>query len=239
MNIKSFEEGFNQLQLLINQLGLLNALLYISNRLTSKIPCGLSFNKYYFVLQSLNTLPLLPEGRGKRFQIRELKADDLSSHPCPRPQVVLTDRYHQGAVCLAAYKDEEFAGCLWYTKAHYQEDELRALYRFPSSDFVWDFDVYVEPKYRLSPVFLKLWDEASSRLIAQRYRGSLSRISAFNPMSLSSHKRMGTRVLGWAVFVRLHSLQLTLSSMAPFCHLSCHDLSFPKFDFQSFNLRES
>lgn len=239
MNIKSFEKGFNQFKLLIKQLDLVNALLYVSNRLASKLPCGLSFNKYYFVLQSLNPLPLLPEGRGKSFQVRELKADHLSSHPCPRPQAVLADRYKQGAVCLSAYKDELFTGCLWYIKSQYQEDEVRALYQFPSSDCVWDFDVYVEPKYRLSPVFLKLWDETSSRLLAEGYCGSLSRISAFNPMSLSSHKRMGTKVLGWAVFVKLHSIQLTVSSMAPFCHLSFHDLSFPTFDFQSFKLRES
>ncbi|MDD2759554.1 MAG: hypothetical protein PHH11_04605, partial [Methylomonas sp.] len=95
-----------------------------------------------------------------------------------------------------------------------------------------DFDVYVEPKYRLSPTFLKLWDEASARLLREGVSWSLSRISAFNTMSLSSHKRMGAKIIGWAVFFQMAGIQLTISSLKPFLHISLSNASLPTFEFQ-------
>lgn len=219
------------LQQLVIQLGVLNAGLYTANRLAWLLPVAISLNKYYFVVQSLSEQPLLPIGKGRRFRVVELSVDDLNMHPCPRPVAVLADRYAQGALCLTAFKEQEFAGCLWYIDSAYQEDEVRCDYRLPPQ-VVWDFDVYVEPKYRLTPVFLKLWDEASVKLTQNGYLWSLSRISAFNSSSLFSHKRMGARIFAWAVFIRFGTMQLAISSLQPFFHLSFAETSRPVFKFQ-------
>jgi hypothetical protein len=79
--------------------------------------------------------------------------------------------------------------------------------------------------------FLKLWESASFRLIDEGYHWSLSRISAFNPNSLSSHKRMGARIIGWAVFVKMGGNQLAISSIKPFVHFSGSELTWPVFKF--------
>lgn len=209
-------------------MGWINAALYLMNRATSTFTDKFHFNKYYFVMQLLSDQPTLPKGKGLQISVVELSADTYP-HPCPRPQAVIDERYGQGATCLAAYKGEEFAGCLWYCKNQFKEDEVRCLYQFTPSQAVWDFDVYVEPKYRLSPVFLKLWDTASAKLTQEGYDRSLSRISAFNPMSLSSHKRMGAKILGWAVFIRILAAQITLASVSPYLHISFSGTSFPVF----------
>jgi hypothetical protein len=214
---------------LANQLGGVNAILYLANRVVSTLPIDFSIKKYYFAAQFLSKDSFLPENRGKLLRVVEHSPSIMENHPCPRPANVIADRYSQGAVCLVAYKADEFAGCLWYSKSRYREDEVRCLYEIVSLQSVWDFDVYVEPKFRLSPVFLKLWDYASNKLICEGYSWSLSRISAFNAISLASHKRMGARIFGWAVFFRVGNVQLSISSLRPFLNVSFSEASYPVF----------
>ncbi|WP_367154465.1 hypothetical protein [Methylomonas sp. HYX-M1] len=216
----------------VSQIGLVDTLLYAFKRIVCSLSNVVDFDKYYFVSQRLNNAPLLPEGKGKSFDIVEITSDSAPSHPCPRPVEVIKDRYQQGAKCLAVFKLQEFCGCLWFVSTEYKEDEFRCRYRLPNTA-VWDFDVYVDPKYRFSPAFLKLWDEASFRLCSEGYKCSISRISAFNPVSLSSHKRMGAVEIGWACFLKIKSLQFSLASIKPYVHLSWRDEAMPVFNIQT------
>jgi len=229
-----------RLNKLVQELGYFNGAFYLINRLATKLKLTHFLTKYYLVAQPLGMQAFLPKGRGKNLAVIELPSD-LQPHPCPRPATVIADRYQQGAVCLAAYKANEFAGCLWYLKHQYREDEVRCVYKLGSEHAVWDFDVYVEPKFRLSPVFLKLWDSASEKLSNDGVGWSFSRISAFNTQSLSSQKRMGALVVGWAVFMRLGFMQLAVASLYPYFHISLSENKFPSFTLQlpNFNATES
>lgn len=220
-----------QLKHTIKSFGWVDSIFYIVNRLASIINIDLFFNKYYFVAQSLRAEQSLPSGKGKDLLVEWLSLSTIESNPCPRPYHVLQDRYSQGSECLAVFKGDVFAGCMWYVKSRYKEDEVRCLYELPAHQAVWDFDVYVDPKFRLSPVFLKLWDVASARLVDEGVGWSFSRISAFNTMSLSSHKRMGAIIVGWAVFIRFGNIQMTVSTLSPCFHLSFSDASYPIFKF--------
>ena len=226
-----YQKVKQQWRRLCSQMGFIDSLFYLANRILGFISSSCSLSKYYFVSQGLSKQPLVPNGKGKQLRVVELSSEWTESHPCPRPTSVIADRYEQGTVCLTAYKADEFAGCLWYAKSHYKEDEVRCLYELPAKQVVWDFDVYVVPKFRLSPVFLKLWDTASARLVQEGVEWSFSRISAFNPMSLSSHKRMGANIVGWAIFVRMGTIQFAFSSLKPFLHVSFSDASYPTFKF--------
>ncbi len=210
------------------QLGIVNTILFAINRILILSPFSFKVIKYYFAAQKLSSQPLLSGNRGSKFRVLEIDRND-KNNPCQRPESVIKDRYNQGANCLVAYKNTEFAGCLWYIKNRYKEDEVNCLYELPANDSVWDFDVYVEPKFRLSPVFLKLWDYTSDKLIKENRHWSLSRISAFNPNSLFSHKRMGAVIIGWAVFICLGAIQVTIANVSPFFHVSFGKASFPVF----------
>jgi len=48
----------------------------------------------------------------------------------------------------------------------------------------------------------------------------MSRISAFNKGSLTSHQKLGTRLLGSALFFVIGSRQLMLATVSPFIHVS-------------------
>lgn len=218
----------NKIYNLKRALGAVNAGLYLVKSLFSRSFLPIKLIKYYFVAQKLSSESILPSNRGRNISVKEFSSY-TENNPCPRSADVIKQRYDQGAVCFSAFKSDEYCGSLWYIKHQYKEDEVNCLYQLDNADAVWDFDVYVEPKFRLSPVFLKLWDEASRRLVDEGYNWSLSRIDAFNVASMSSHKRMGAETLGSATFICFGPVQLTISNILPFIHFSLGPNKFPVF----------
>lgn len=138
--------------------------------------------------------------------------DPLAS-ALPRPPAVNQQRWAQGAVCHLAAVKGAFAGTIWIQRGAYDEDEVRC--RFVMSNpgtCVWDFDVYVEPRFRLGRTMGRLWKAVDQDLSQQGVRWSFSRISLFNAESLHSHARLGAVKTSYAIFLVLGSLQLAWMS---------------------------
>ncbi len=129
----------------------------------------------------------------------------------PRPVAVNRRRWQQGAACYAARVRGRFAGTLWIQRERYAEDEVRCDFVLSRpAESCWDFDVYVEPEFRLGRTMARLWQRAEDDLVAEGVRWSFSRISRFNAASLRSHARLGARPVGSATFVVVGSWQLAL-----------------------------
>jgi hypothetical protein len=216
---------------LIRELGWLNGAWYALDRLLRAVSHGRArLHKYYFMAQPVADKRWLPPSRGASLEVRQISASDAALKGFPRPAAVLPYRFEQGAICLGAFKAQRCIGFLWLALGPYREDEVRCRYvPVPQGQAAWDFDVYVDPEHRASLAFLRLWDEANRFLAARGMRWSLSRISAFNPTSISSHSRMAARRVGRAIFIALGSWQVSLSSIAPHFFLSRHADSFPVF----------
>lgn len=214
-------------RLSIQELGIVNAVLLALNRFLRGMSRGRArIFKYYFVGQPVASLALIKKTTGS-ISIRKIEQDDAEVQTFPRPQTVIRDRYRQGAHCFAAYKGSEFAGYIWLMLKSYNEDEVRCTYLpLPVGQSAWDFDVHVETPYRLGRLFARLWDTANEFLHSRGFTWTLSRISAFNPISLTSHVRMGSKVLGSALFFCFGSWQLMLASVHPFIHFSIS--SYPR-----------
>ncbi|AXA90802.1 hypothetical protein [Massilia sp. YMA4] len=215
---------------LVRELGWNDALLYALARALR--PLGARLHRYYFVAQRV-TPPAAGSGWGKRIEVRAVAA--LADIPWgyPRPRDVLAQRLRQGGRSLAAWRDGELAGFLWYQFGAYQEDEVRVRYHLPSPRSAWDYDVFVQPHLRLGPTFARLWQEAHRRLHARGVRWTCSRISAFNADSLRAHGRLGTVRLGSATFLVLGRWQCMLASVAPYLHLSRGPADFPHLMFDT------
>ena len=126
----------------------------------------------------------------------------------PRPDSVIKSRFDQQSRCLGAFIKDQLVGCLWYVETRYREDEVRCDFVFSDHvDCVWDYDVYVDPQYRIGFVFLRLWDDANDVLYQSGYRWSLSRISGFNLDSVRAHARLGAKDIGGATFLTLGKRQ--------------------------------
>lgn len=196
----------------LKELGFANGVLYLLNRVLQKASGGRAFIvRYHFVAQPVppNSKPgIRPSAKSR---VRQVGPTDPVVSRFPRPPHVIARRFSDGAICFAAESEGEFAGYLWLTRNAYEEDEVRCRYEFrPPELCAWDYDVYVEPKYRIGRTFARLWEAANCHLAGQGVRWSLSRISAFNMASISAHQRLKAEKIATATFITLGPVQISL-----------------------------
>lgn len=205
---------------LVDDLGVGTAFLYLCDRLLRRISPHFGLNYYRFLAQPIASEPRLPPARGKSFCFHLLTGMEPLLDKLDRPRAVLCERFAQGAQCLLATKDEAVAGCIWFVRDAYAEDEVRVDYLLPpSGDCVWDFDVYVAEAQRLGYLFARQWDAFNALLMPQGIRYTVSRINAFNQRSMASHRSLGAHDCGRALFICLGSLQAMLSDRRPYVAL--------------------
>jgi len=228
-------ERLRTLRLMVNAIGWLDATLYLSSWLTTRLTRGrASLRKYCFVKQPVNGQSMVPIRRGTSVRVRQVFPGDILVKNFPRPRNVIESRFKQGAVCLAAEAQDKFAGFVWLRLGPHEEDEVHCSYvPVPERKCSWDFDIYVSPESRAGIVFLRLWEEANKYLMANGIQWTLSRISAFNPSSRRSHRRLGAEHIGSALFLSFGSWQWTLATIHPHFHLSTRPDSFPTFQLHA------
>ena len=212
-----------------HQLGIGDGLLYNVDRALNKMSGGRSrVFKYVLVAQ-----PVPPDGGdGLRpstiNSIRRVAADDPVVSSFPRSPRVISKRFDSGSACFVAEVRGRFAGYLWLAFGGYDEDEVRCRYEFQQSDVcAWDYDVYVEPQFRMGRTFARLWQAANRELASRGILWCCSRISAFNPHSVAAHQRLGIKKLFSATFICIGRLQFALFGTFPFVHPSFWKVSRP------------
>jgi len=207
---------------LAKELGVVDSVFYSIDRIIRK----LTFNKCYLIRYLLVAQPvskelMLSPKRGANIIIREIDSQDPVVSAFPVPKNVIEKRFHQNARCLVAEKNDEFVGYIWLAYEQYHEDEVRATFSLPADGkCVWDFDVYIEPKYRIGFAFMKLWDEAYTLLRKQGVTWTYSRISAFNPQSKKSHNSLGAKTLCYGNFLIFGNFQIALIGCKPYLNFS-------------------
>lgn len=221
-------------QALAAELGRTNALLYSISRVLGRLGGFASLHRYILVAQPVRQEALLPPHRGRSIAIREVSADDPALAAMPVAAEVVRYRFAQGAICLGAFVKGEMIGTIWLCLGAYDEDEVRCRYLpKPDGRVAWDFDVYIHDDFRTGVAFARLWDATNAYLLARGVRWSMSRISAFNPRSLVSHRSLGATSLGNATFLRLGRWQILLSSLRPITHLSTGPTDIPLLELSA------
>ena len=194
--------------------------LYLLARLIARI----SFGKVRLICYHITVQPLPTPSPGlrpsARTQVREINYGDPVIAAFPRPSAVLNSRFERGHRCLVAETNGRFSGFIWFATDHYDEDEVRCRFQLGSPEStVWDYDIFVVPAFRTGRTFLRLWSTAATLLEDAGIRASFSRISAFNPASLASHKRLGAKRLCSAGFICAGPLQIACFSIRPWLHI--------------------
>ena len=214
----------------VARIGTVDTCLYVASRVLDACFRGrIRIVKYYFMAQPVAEGSATRGARSGSFVLTFIDGNSPLFAQIERPPEVIAQRFAQGARCLAATTDDAtLAGFLWFVVGPYEEDEVRARFDpMPSGRSAWDFDVTILPRYRMGRLFSYLWDRAGSELSSQGVSHTLSRISAFNGPSIASHRRLGARVVGEALFLCLGRLQLMRASVAPRWHLSFRPESRP------------
>lgn len=209
--------------------------LYAMHRLATRLSGGwLRVVPYALVAQPVGSKELAGVRDDPATVVQAMGAEVAPVEQMPRPADIIAARFVAGHECHVAQVKGSFAGMIWIARARYDEDEVRCVYRLADpSTCVWDFDVYVAPAYRLGRTMARLWKAVDAGLAAQGVRWTFSRISLFNPASLSSHARLGTVRVGTSVFFCAGATQLCLSSLAPHVHLSLTRHSAPTLTLRS------
>lgn len=202
------------------ELGTRLALLYFAHRLLQLLSRGHAA----IVPYGLYAQPL---GRGGALlrpdtstQVRQITASDPLNQQLPRPAEVIAKRHANGHQCHLALVHGQSAGTIWIAHDHYDEDEVRCRFVLAApATSVWDYDVYVAPRYRLGRTMARLWAAVDQQLADEGVRWTFSRISRFNVASVTSHARLGAIEVGRATFVVLGRLQVSSSTAGPLLHV--------------------
>jgi hypothetical protein len=187
------------------------ALLYVLHRLLQAASRGRAGVVSYTLLAqpiqpAAPSPPLRPDAAS---EVREVRPGDPLAEHFPRPAAVNARRWAAGARCHAITVKGRFAGTIWIQRDAYDEDEVRCTFVLDSpAESCWDFDVYIEPTFRLGRSMARLWQAVSGELACQGVRWTFSRISDFNRDSLRSHARLGARPVCDATFLVLGSWQV-------------------------------
>jgi hypothetical protein len=202
-------------------LGPWNGFLSLVHRLLVRISASrIRLIRYFLVVQPVEPAA---DARTRRSQIevRELREDDPQLAVLPRPAVVMRDRFARNGRCIGAFEGTQFAAMGWFQLQDYDEDEVRCSYRcVPAGRVSWDYDLLIADRFRLTPLFARLWAAANSMLHASGIAWSASRISAFNSASIRSHARLGARRVATVTFLCVGPLQLMLGGCRPYLHFS-------------------
>ena len=214
----------------VSQLGISNALVYYAARALTLLTGGRArLLKYYFVAQPVPPIQDVPAHRFVGFRIEEVDAEFVLKLRQPRPPSVIRSRFLQGSRCLALFHGEQFAAFIWLTIGPHREDEVWCSYvPSPTERAAWDFDVFVDERFRMGRAFAALWNGANKYLADRNIAWTMSRISATNPMSVRSHRSMGAIIVGSAYFLRIGSrLQFAVLPSHPHVHFCCRESRSP------------
>ncbi len=211
------------------QMGPVDGSLYLCARLMERLSGGrVRIVKYRLVAQPIGRSAGPAMRADPATLIHDIAPGDAMVAAFPRPPDIIQRRYAAGATCTAALVRGEFAGFIWLQRQRYEEDEVRCSFVLAApAACVWDFDVYVEPRFRIGRTMARLWSHVDAEQAARGVRWSFSRISAFNPASLASHARLGIVDCGGALFIVAGPLQLSVLPRFPYLHVSASDRNAP------------
>lgn len=191
---------------------------YAVSRLISRLSFGrITILALRFYVQPVPQNPLLPpRPASDPIQVLRIGHEAFSAEAFERPAEAIRDRFDDGSLCIAATKDDSLVGFMWLQTGVLRERLARCrMHALPADRVAWDFDLHIEPKYRLGRLFARLWDAAFENLRERGIEATVSWIRFENRSSEHAHLRLGARRMGWVVFVTIFEHQFLLGSLRP------------------------
>lgn len=193
--------------------------LYLLDRILRRLSGGRAFLVVHLLMAQPVATPAEPARASGKWRVERITPEHALAAQLPRPPAVNSARWRQGAECHALVDGDTLAATLWIQPCAHDEEEVRCRYRIGAiGRAVWDFDLLILPRYRLSRAFSTLWSRVQTDLKARGVEWSLSQISPFNEPSMRAHARLGARRIGWTGFLRVGNWQLTCASREPRWH---------------------
>jgi len=201
---------FKSLRNTYRELGFLSGSVYLLHQLMQRVSQSSGIYFYDWVVQPVTANRLLPEKRAAKYTHKVIQGDHPLVKEMPVLPEIIEERVSQGAECVALFKGDALVGFIWFTFGSYAEDEVRIDFLLePRDESVFDFNLYIFPKYRLGYTFAAIWDVANHYLYDRGIRYSYSRITHIKRNSFSSHSKLGATRLGASLTLKLGGFEIT------------------------------
>lgn len=201
----------------IRQMGLAGWLFYAADRALNRISSGrVGILALRFYLQPLPNERLIAVRENDPVRVEPISPGSLDLAAFGRPTDAIQERIDAGSTCIAALRDGELLGFMWLQQGTLKERLVRChMHVEPCSRVVWDYDFFIQPRYRLGRLFGRLWDAASASLRGQGVEATVSWIRLGNRASEQAHARLGAKKIGWAIFLNVFGRQVMITSFRP------------------------
>lgn len=202
----------------IRQMGLTGWLFYAVDRALHRVSNGrVGVLALRFYVQPLPKERLVAVRDSDPVQVAPVSPASLGLAAFGRPVDAIRERIEAGSTCIAALREGELLGFMWLQQGTLEERLVRCHMRVePSSRVVWDYDFFIQPRYRLGRLFGRLWDAATAMLRERGVEATVSWIRIENRASEQAHARLGAKRIGWAVFLSAFGRQTMITSFAPY-----------------------
>jgi hypothetical protein len=212
---------FDKLSALYREFGPAAGSLYLADRLLQSVSPSMRIFVYELMVQPIQHTSHRELRALKAFEYREIRPGDAELAAMPVPRAVIDARFEQGAICLGTFKQQRFVGYMWFAFKSYEEDEVRCTYALvPSSESVFDFDLYIFPEFRMGLAFVAIWQGGIAFLMSRGVRQSFSRLTRFNVASRRAHQHLGWKLVARAVTLRLWRFECMATTIYPYLSLS-------------------
>lgn len=201
----------------IRTMGLAGWLVYATDRVLGRLFRGRAgIHVLRFYMQPVPAEGLVSKRADDSFTVGVIGRDVVPETVFERPPGVVSERFDDGSICIAALKRDELAAFMWLQRGVLRERIVRCrLHALPHEQVEWDYDFYIQPRYRLSRLFARLWDAAANDLRERGVNATLSWVHLHNRASANAHARLGAAPIGWAMFLVVFGHQLMITSMYP------------------------
>lgn len=199
----------------LNEYGLITYGAYGLDRILRRCHPALGIEYFYLFALSLQKFEdqlRVPASVLKAYQIEILTSPSAALSAFGTSRKTIDFRFSQDVTCLLIKNRGAPAGFLWLARKIFHEDIAFSDYILPACA-MWDFDVVILPRYRLTPAFIALWKHAQLWMHAQGVRWVFSRIAVTNKNSLTVHQKLGGNPIGRLIFLKFGAIQFCLDGL--------------------------
>lgn len=169
---------------------------------------GVSYDRFMLVAVPAADLPAMPKG----WTYRMLAPEDLARIAIDVGPQIQAQRFAAGMECLAVFdRKGDLAGVSWLARDAYRERHLEVRFQLPANA-AWDTGLWVPQDKRMGRAFAATWAAIRAWLEHEGLDWTLSSIADYNIPSILAHRRLGAKVLGHVVVVRIGRRQFTIGA---------------------------
>ena len=193
-------------------LGMVGMASYTLAYVCAKLP-HIAYHRYKLIAVPIDRIPDMPRG----YAFRSLDQAALAGHSIDIGPEAQAERFARGLECLGIFdRHGELIGVTWMGRRMHDEGDMHVRYMLPDNA-AWDTGMWLREDKRMGRGFAAIWGAMKAWLHREGLDCTMSSIADYNIPSILSHRRLGSRKLGYISVLRIGMVQLTRGASPSLC----------------------